>query len=98
MTLYRGDDTNAFGKEFLTIELENEKEFIVTKAEFQCGTLLRVLENPVFPIQIALDRAETKQLRNENLCYLRVYDENGLRETCEGTLVIETQKEVINAG
>ena len=96
MTIYRNDDTNAFGNEFLTIELDNEFNFIITKAEFQCGTVLKVYENPVFPLNVSLTREETKLLRSQNNCYLRVYDENSLRETCEGTIIVETKSEVVN--
>lgn len=100
MTIYKGDDTGAFGKKLLTIELENEEEeeTVITKAEFQCGPVLLTFRNPEFPLSINLTKEQSKKLDNRNKCYLRVYGEDGLRETCEGTLIFDAKDEVVNAG
>ena len=90
MTLYRGDDTNAFGAEFITIELEDAPEGI-SKAEFRCGTILKIFENPTFPLSVALNSSESMQLRQQNECYLAIYDSEGRKRTCEGSVCFETQ-------
>lgn len=100
--LTKGDDTNAFGFNFMTIELEDLEgvleEHTITKAEFQCGPVLKPLENPEFPLKVNLTYEETRMLKSQNKCYLRVYDEEGLRITCEGELEFGTRKEVVNEG
>lgn len=99
-SLTKGDDTNAFGFNFMTIELEDIEgaldDHTISKAEFQCGPLLKVFETPEFPLTINLSHEETKMLKHQNKCYLRVYDENSLRITCEGELEFDTRKEVVN--
>lgn len=90
MTLYRGDDTDAFNNQFIIVELENEKEGI-TKAEFRAGSILKTFENPTFPLNIELTSEETLLLKEENCCFLAVYDSEGRKQTCEGTLSFVTQ-------
>lgn len=98
-TRYRADDTNAFGNHLLTIELDTsdfDEDVVITKVEIQCGMLtLPPIENPVFPLTLDLNAQQTKQLQNNNPVYLRVYDEEGLRQTCEGSIEFPTQKEVV---
>lgn len=88
--LYRGDDTDAFENEFLTIELEEAPENI-KKAEFRCGAVVKEYKNPVFPLKVSLNSSETMALREENNCYLAVYDQYGRKWTCEGTISVGTQ-------
>ena len=54
--IYRGDDTDAFNNEFITVELEEAPEGI-TKAEFRAGNVLKEYENPTFPLSISLTSA-----------------------------------------
>lgn len=93
--IYRGDDTNAFGNKFLTVELENTNNLIISKAEFKCGTILKTFENPEFPLQISLSREETLQLSYTNDCYLALYDEEGRKRTCSGSITITSKREVV---
>ena len=88
--IYRGDDTDAFDNEFITVELDEAPEGI-TKAEFRAGNVLKEYENPTFPLPISLTSAETMSLREENCCYLAIYDSEGRKWTCEGTLSFSTQ-------
>lgn len=88
--LYRGDDTDAFEQEFITIELDEAPEGI-KKAEFRCGSVLKVYENPTFPLSVALSSEETMLLKQENECFLAIYDSLGRKRTCEGTLSFGTQ-------
>ncbi|MCM1497227.1 MAG: hypothetical protein NC124_02055 [Clostridium sp.] len=84
--LYRGDDTAAFGGNFLKVNLIGSVDSIITKAEWGCGSVVKVFEDPEFPLTINLTSEETAQLKSQNTCYLVLYDENGLRKTCEGSL------------
>jgi hypothetical protein len=95
--IVKGDDTNAFGGKLLLIDIEvpEGEEYIITKAIFKCGCIRKTFENPVFPIEVNLSSDETKQLNPSNNCYLAVFDENGLKQTCEGTLRIEALNEVV---
>lgn len=93
--IYKGDDTNAFGQNFLQINFTVPDGYTVSKAEFRCGSIIKTFENPVAPIIINLSAEETSKLDYQNICYLAVYDENGLKQTCEGSLTINTKNEVI---
>lgn len=95
MTLYRGDDTNAFGNSFITINLATTLDVTISKAVFQCGVIKKVFDNPVFPLQIELTTTETRTLPTNNTCYLAVWDENNKKRTCEGSLVFTTQSQVV---
>lgn len=90
--IYRGDDTEAFGGSFITITLVNGEEITITKAVFRCGIIIKEFENPVFPLTISLSRKETLELKDENECFLAVYDSNGLKRTCEGSLKFNTNQ------
>lgn len=89
-TVFKSDDTGAFGIDFITINFKNPLGYIVTKAEFMVvnnpNLPNKEFDNPVFPLRINFDRTETAKFLNVNICRLRVYDENGLRKTCKNTL------------
>ena len=86
----RGDNTAAFGGRFLTISLQNDTGLSISRAEFACGSIRISFESPIFPLQISLDEKQTAQLCGENDCYLAVWDEDGRKRTCEGTLTFKT--------
>lgn len=92
--VYRNDDIGAFGGS-ITINLDNPGEYIITRADFQCGCFFRSVENPVFPLVFKPTREDTAKFTIPTLCYLRVYDSNGLRQTCKGYLSIPVKNEVI---
>jgi len=96
MTLYKGDDTNAFGSKFITIELATTITATITKATFQCGSLIKEFENPVFPLEVELTAAETATLSQFNNCYLAVWDEDEKKRTCEGRLTFNTNEQVVD--
>ncbi len=96
MTIRRGDDTDAFGFGFLTINLENAQDYVISKAEVRIGVIKKTFMNPVFPLQVSLNRTETKQLNEyNNKCYLAIYDSEGKKYTCEGTLSFKANPEVV---
>ena len=93
--LYKGDDTGAFGNNFITINLDNPQEFVVTKAIFTCGCIQKTFDNPQFPIVINLSGKETERLRTQNVCYLVAYDSQGRQRTCKGTLTFNAKNGVL---
>lgn len=97
--IFMGDDTNSFSQDFILIEAEFPDDTWaerVTRADFKCGNLpVMTFENPVFPITVNLSSAQTALLKNINNCYLAVYDENGLKQTCEGQLTFMARKRVV---
>ena len=90
--IVRGDNTAAFGGNFLTISLSSNigTEIVVTKAVFACGSIKLEFENPQFPLRINLTEEQTATLNCENTCYLAVWDDEGRKLTCEGSLVFKT--------
>ena len=85
MTIRKGDDTDAFGFGFLTVELDNPEEYTISKAELRIGILTKTFENPEFPLEVSLSREETMMLNScgGNQCDLAVYDMEGKKRTCE---------------
>lgn len=92
--IYKGDDMGAFGGS-ITVNLNNPDNYTITRVEFQCGCFYRSIENPVFPLVFKPTREDTARFGTSNICYLRVYDSNGLRETCKGSMDVRAQNGVI---
>lgn len=92
--VYRNDDMGAFGGR-ITVNFQNSDNYVITRADFECGCFFRSIPNPVFPLIFKPSREYTAKFSNNTLAYLRVYDENGLRKTCKGFLRIPVQNEVI---
>ena len=97
-TIYKGDDTGAFGSSFITINLDNPNDYEVSKVIFVCGCIQKSFNNPVFPLTINLSSEETEKLRSSNVCYLVAYDSQGRQKTCKGTLTFNAQNGVLPNG
>ena len=96
MTVRKGDDTNAFDFSFLTVELDNPENFLITKAEIKIGTIVKTIENPQFPLEVELSKNETIKLSEcRNQCFMAVYDDVGRKYTCEGSLVFPANPKVV---
>jgi len=96
--VYKGDNTGAYGNEFIKINLNNPNEYVVSKAIFVCGCVQKVFENPVFPLTVNLSSQETATLKPSNVCYLVTYDSEGRQKTCKGTLTFPATQGVICNG
>lgn len=84
-SINRGDNTNAFGYDFLRIYLNNPNEMYIQKAVFQINNdLEKIYYEPTFPLRINLTGAETELLDQVNTCRLALWDGNGRRRTAEG--------------
>lgn len=95
MTRYKGDDTNAFGGNFITIDLVNPYEFEVSKAIFVVGCIKKEFEQPVFPLRVNFNSEESARLNFKNTAYLVVFDSEGRQQTCKGVLNFPMKEGVI---
>ena len=95
-TIYSGDNTGAFGNNFITIRANIPDGHVISMAKFKVGNLpVMSFPNPEFPLIINLTSAQTRQLQQQNTCYLAVYDELGRKATCKGSLTFVTKNEVV---
>lgn len=96
MTIRKGDDTDAFGFGFLTVNLENAQDYVISKAEIRIGVIKKTFDNPVFPLQVSLNKDETDQLNEfNNKCFMAIFDTQGRKYTCEGTLSFKANPKVV---
>lgn len=85
VAINRGDNTRAFGGDFLRIYLNNPNNIYISKAVFHVNhDLEKVYENPVFPLRVNFTGEETMLLRQDNTCQLALWDESGRRRTADG--------------
>lgn len=89
-TVYKGDDTSAFGNNLIRIELKGAEGYTISKVIFQCGTVQKIFNRPQFPILIDFTSEESSQLYEDAECYLQVFDEKGRRQTCGTILKFKT--------
>ena len=81
----RGDNTGAFGTDFLRIYLNNPNNLYIQKAVFQVnGCLEKEFWEPQFPLRVNFTGEETQMLHDVNHCKLALWDEHGRRRTAEG--------------
>lgn len=93
MTIYQGDNTAAFGGNFLTINIrvpEGQEVPTITRAELKIGCICKNFNNPTFPMTINLTEEETVKLQAQNSAYLAVWDAEGRKKTCQGTISFPT--------
>lgn len=94
--IYKGDDTGGFGGTFLTVYAKIPEGYAVSKAKIKIGNLpVFTYTDPVFPLQINLTSAQTRQLATQNECYMAVYDGAGRKRTLKGTLKFVAKDEVV---
>lgn len=95
-SIYKGDDTSAFGNNFIRVKAKIPEGFIITKAKIRIGNLpIVTVMNPTFPLIINLTAAQTRQLSTQNECYMAVYDEQNRKRTCTGVLKFIAKDEVV---
>lgn len=84
--LHSGDNTAAFGNNYITVFEDNPADVIVSKVEFVVGCIKKTYVNPKFPLYINFNSKETAKLNYINTAHLIAYDEKGQRMVCDGTL------------
>ena len=94
--IFRGDDTGAFGQTWLIVNVDIPNTWIVSKAELKIGNLpVKIFETPDFPLAINLTSAQTALLKDTNVCYLALYDEEDRKLTLEGSYTFTTRKQAV---
>ena len=100
-SIYKGDNTAAFGNNFITIELDNPLGYEISKAQFVVNggcPYIAPIENPDFPLLINFSSEQTAKLRASNVGQLVVWDSQGRQKTCQGQIVFSAQNGVISNG
>ena len=105
MTIYKGDDTRAFGNNFLTIKVENPNEYPISKLVFSVnggciqkpfyGKDYNNFQTEEIVLNVNFSSEETMKLNATNVGNLVAYDMNGLQYTCSQTLIFYAQNGVI---
>ena len=85
-SIYKGDDTSAFGMNYITVEIDNPYKIPVSKVEFVCGCIVKPYPNPEFPLKINFNPKETAKLNYVNTGYLIAYDSKNRPTTCKGSV------------
>ena len=49
----------------------------------------------MFPISVSLESYQTSNLKDVNTCYLAIYDEQGRKQTLEGSWTFIAESEVV---
>lgn len=93
--IFKGDNTAAFGNNFITINIDNKNHYEISRAVFVCGCIKKSFENPVFPLVVNFSSEESAKLNFKNVCYLVVYDSQGRQQTCIGSFTFGAQSGVI---
>ena len=99
--IYKGDDTGAFGNNFITITLTNEMEYTITKAQFVVNDgvpYCEPVENPTFPMVVNFTSEQTEQMKATNVGRLWVWDEENQKKTCKGQITWDCKNGVIFNG
>ena len=96
MAYYKGDDFDSFDQEWALVEVDIPEDWIVTRAELKVGNLPKMtFNNPVFPFSVSLDSSQTANLKDINTCYLAIYDEEGRKQTLDGSWTFVASDEVV---
>ena len=84
---FKGNDTKAFNKHYLKIDVEADSEEelnMISRVEFVTGCIRKTYNNPKFPLFIDFTTEETQKLNYTNVGYLIGYDNEGRPEQCQG--------------
>ena len=93
---YKGDDFDAFGQEWVHIVLVFHEDWVISNAEFKVGNLpVMRFEDPIFPISVYLTSEQTINLKDVNTCYIAIYDEEGRKQTVDGSWTFQAEDEVV---
>lgn len=102
--IYKGDNTAAFGGNFLTIKVLNPDLFKISKLLFVVNggqikkpfTDENYFQTEETILTVNFDSEETTKLGATNIGNLLAYDENGLQETCVQSVKFYAQNGVIS--
>lgn len=85
-TLHQGDNTAAFGNNFITIFMDNPASVPISRVDFVVGCIRKTYRDPKFPLYINFNSKETAKLNYINTGHLVAYDKYDRPLECEGSL------------
>lgn len=104
-SIFKGDNTGAFGARFLTIKILNPEQYKVSKLLFSVngGIIQKPFKGEDYNyfmtnetiLTVNFSSQETQKLSASNVGNLIAYDENGLQETCIQSVKFYAQNGVI---
>ena len=94
-SIFKGDDTGAFGGSLITLEFENPNGIPISRLDFRCGKIFKQYEKPQSPLKINLTSTETEQLDCINSCYVAFYDNEGRKKTQEAYFSFCARRKVV---
>ena len=101
--IFKGDNTAAFGGNFLTILVKNPDNFKISKLIFSVngGVIQKIFTDSDYfqraetLLSVNFDSVETQKLSPSNIGNLIAYDELGYQETCVQSVKFYAQNGVI---
>lgn len=97
-SINKGDNTGAFGNDFLRIYLNNPNNLYIQRALIQInGDLEKDYFEPVFPLRVNFTGEETNLLHQVNTVKLALWDEYGRRRTADGKFTFFMKENHINS-
>lgn len=104
--VFKGDDTSAFGNQFITITVKNPNLYPVSKIEAVTNSGVCIPNKPFtdpdnfqrenITLTVNYSSQESTKLNNTNTLNLVAYDEQGKQKTCPQTLTFYAQNGVIS--
>ena len=104
-SIFKSDNTAAFGGNFLTIKVKNPELYKVSKLLFvvNSGVIQKLFKGEDYNyfqqeetlLTVNFTSQETQKLSSANVGNLIAYDENNLQETCAQTVRFSAQNGVI---
>lgn len=95
--LTQGDNTQAFDGNFVRINaVYKDKDGNIRpmptlkRAEIRVGCIVKVYENPTFPLDVNFNEEESNKLSIKNKMTLAVWDINDRKKTASGVLEFST--------
>ena len=95
MTYYNGDNLQAFDGLPIVVDIEFEedaKDVSKAIAVFNDGIVCKEFVNPQFPLEINLEEKDTVKLPYHVIMKLVVFDTQGRRKQCDGSLEFILEK------
>lgn len=97
-SINKGDNTGAFGNDFLRIYLNNPNNLYIQRALIQInGDVEKEYYDPIFPLRVNFTGEETNLLHQVNVIKLALWDEYGRRRTADGKFTFFMKENQINA-
>lgn len=95
MTLYKGDNLQAFDGSPIEVEFDTDgKEVTEAWIVINEGAIVKKYQNPTSPIYVELNESDTKKLSATNCMNLICFDSQNRKLTFDGELAFRARREV----